>query len=84
MNNLKQHIDVYVGDISRLKNDSAKCEEYLSGLSEYRRIKCLRYKNDTASVLSIGAGQLLKTALSKYGINEMFAEYGLDGFICMV
>lgn len=78
MNNLKQHIDVYVGDISRLKNDSAKCEEYLSGLSEYRRNKCLRYKNDTASVLSIGAGQLLKTALSKYGINEMFAEYGFS------
>lgn len=73
-----QHIDVYIGDVSRLKKDSALCNKYLFGLSEYRRIKSLRYKNDTASALSIGAGQLLKTALSKYGINEMFAEYGFS------
>lgn len=74
-NDLMQ-IDVFVCDVKQI--DNAKRADILNGLSEYRKSKCLRFRTDEAQNLSLGAGYLLKNALAKYGINEMYVEYGFS------
>ena len=71
-------IDVYIGDIKGLINNSAKQKEYLDDLSDYRRKKAEKLKSENGKALSLGVGYLLKTALGDYGLNEKELEYGFS------
>ena len=70
---------VYTGDISRLIEDGGLYECYLGELSSYRRDKAEKYKNQDDRCRSVGAGILLKRALSDCGLSEKDVKYGTTG-----
>ena len=71
-------VKVYVLDVSTFP-DPKECEEVMSGLSEDRVEKILRYRKSKDRKQSLGAGLLLKQCLSEYNIRIEDIRYGEHG-----
>lgn len=65
---------IYTANTDFLLDDN-KSKKYLACVSEYRRKKVLRLRFPKDQALSLGAGLLLKLALSEIGIDEKTVTY---------